>query len=361
MDNTNVIQQDLTGTMDKKAYAQVLVWLWRLIEYGPIVYKVVKKIYDYLQSKSPSPAPQTAEVPKAAAFEDTKNQVFDVLSNVVNVIERIINSGHEILNSDMADLVVDLLGIFGLKPEDIGQLKEKLDQVLVAIQDFIETIKSGLPEPTAEEGGMETIASSDIDRVVEADFVQINSGLYSIKKGSAYYNDIESLMEKVAFVNCIEDVEAIEINISKEGMSATFKRDKEAEFNALSAIVTGIADRYIGQNDPNTKSSWGETGLKVVGGAVTNMGFPIGMSIAKYFGAGTLGQLAAGGLGALAWHLFVSGDSEQGKQAQAEAYQQSMADPDTSALVDLISEKTGQTKDQVWKYLLQNMAKSKTS
>jgi hypothetical protein len=339
MEDTTKVSQTATGsattgeTRDKEAWAQVLVWLWRLVKYGPMIYRAVKKIIEYTHGSS---APAQVAPAHEAGFEETKDEVFRTLSSVVDTIEGIIGAGSEALNGPWADLVVTLLEVFGLDKTQMDAFKAELQKVLVAIDDFLKQIQSGLSlDEKPGEGQQDyamgeneySVARAAIDRVVEGDYIQINSGLYGIRRGSSYYSEIESLMEKVAQQNNINDVSEIEIQISKEGMVACFRENRVAvDINLGSGAAAGAVSKF---NDMIPGSQAKPTGMleaAMMGGigSLTNFGFAAGMGLAKYFGAGTLMQLAAGGIGALIWSFVFSGN----KETTNEAYQKAMEDPE---------------------------------
>jgi uncharacterized membrane protein YeaQ/YmgE (transglycosylase-associated protein family) len=345
------------------AWAVIGSWLWKLIKYGPVVYKVVKKIIEYIKGSTATTEGTNLEGQQAELKSaSSSDEVLGVIGQVVDVIGKIIGYGREALSSEYADLVDDLLKLFGLGPEEVDQLKEKLDGVLASLQQFIEEVGPMIPKTENEPESADytlgeeeySIAMADIDRIVEGKCLEINSGLYSIKSGSEYYSGIESAMKKVAEYNNIDNVEEIEIQISKEGMVAVFRKDRTAAAFENVDFVAGLsamgADRLLNMfADPENQSGWGETAVKGFLAGATNVGFTAGMSIAKVMGAGTLMQIVAGGVGAIAVYML----THMGSEEEKDSFDQVMADPSKAEKLKAYAAEKGIDIRDAWKdYLL---------
>lgn len=82
---------------------------------------------------------------------------------------------------------------------------------------------------------------------IKNSYLKINSETYMIKRGSVFYNEIETALKKFAADNQITDVSEIEIEISKKEGTASFKK-KTANLSPMMAIATAASQYYTGSS-----------------------------------------------------------------------------------------------------------------
>ena len=129
-------------------------------------------------------------------------------------------------------------------------------------------------------------------------------------------------------------------------------------------ILAGVASTLLGKYFKGDQG-WPQSLLHGLGGSLTNLGYPIGMAIAKFMGFGFLGQVIGGGLGAMAGSL-VFGPDEKRMSREEEERKRRMVDyvsnRKESAMVneavDRIVEQTGKSREEVWNSIFEQLSKS---
>ena len=184
------------------------------------------------------------------------------------------------------------------------------------------------------------------------DVMKINSNVFSIDTNTAYYKDIENIVKRVASENSIKNVTSVEIEVTKEGTVARF--NKQADMNWAAALASVAAGQLFGKDE-----SMAESLGKGLEAGFTNMGATMGQSIAKYMGAGFLGQMAAGGIGAIAWGMLFGGDDKKKTESMNnEAYQNTVSDPAMQQFFDALKQKYPNVPDNIiWQQVVKMMSR----
>ena len=301
-----------------------------ILKYGPEVYAVYKALKEIIFGNEQSGADEEKDIAATIAGDIIKEGSFlDALS----IAEKVFNAAKTIVEEspEANKLVKQLMEKTGKNPKEvIGSVQN----IIKALDEFLNTVK--------DDQSLEKKSS-----VTPVEYLQVNSGTFVIRKGSTYYNELESILNKFAEEHTINNVSEIELEFSNKTGEVTFK--KAVEFSPTTAIVSTLIRRYF----PGQSESWITTMIGSAAAGLTNTGVTIGSLAAKALGFDEVGQIVGGALGAGAWRL-IFGPSETKEDSQAKqqllgtSYEDATANPSLAEIIKTKSEKDGTTPQQAW-------------
>lgn len=253
-------------------------WLATLITWGPMIVSLIQILYSMFASNKSASC-------KEAGLVDFVSQKLgipintDIITTIIKGVDSITNA----IDTPQAKQKMEFIQ---------NKLKEKgYDLPITEGYDFLNAASTKLRELVDNLESKDTKESADQSTEVPleqpqeikgAEIVQLNSDTFLIKKGTAFYNQIEEELKKEADKKEIIDIEKIEIIIDPTRIQACFiGRDKVAE-DMIGSVV------QMGNENPGKlglANIAGNIAMKVMGGGkIEFMGDVVGPYLAASWG-----------------------------------------------------------------------------
>ncbi|HRZ18491.1 MAG TPA: hypothetical protein P5136_00300 [Methanofastidiosum sp.] len=244
---------------DRTAFMkEILMFAWKYKAYIIPAIKTLWKAFKYYtgdKSSEEETAEENVPMSAEASEESIKKAALD-LASLPQKIDNFISFITDLLSNEATSDVLNkaLKTLFGDKAETI---RSGIDEALKVAQEVIEVLskfKESISEketPTEGEG----IESPEVSKL-SGEIVQVNSDTFVIHKGSEFYKQIESSALEISEIKKINDVIAVEIEISPEMAEYCFRKSDSSEIKIKEAAfedflgskgITGFLNNPIAQ------------------------------------------------------------------------------------------------------------------